>query len=75
MKSVFASGAFEIVGEKATPEYRVVMLLSRQPPYRAAPTVTRAVWHQRNEHDAGHAWLRERVAAAAKTAQGPAEAA
>lgn len=45
-------------------------LLQRQPPYRAATVVTRAVWHGRNDHDAAHAWLREMVAAAARAAGG-----
>lgn len=38
-------------------------LLLRQPPYRAATAITRAVWHRRNDHDPAHVWLRERVAA------------
>jgi DNA-binding transcriptional LysR family regulator len=44
-------------------------LLSRQPPYRAGQSTLCAVWHRRNEHDAGHAWLRDRVAAVADAAQ------
>jgi DNA-binding transcriptional LysR family regulator len=48
-------------------------LLIRQPPYRAGTSVTRAVWHQRNEHDVAHAWLREQVAQAARQAVGGAE--
>jgi DNA-binding transcriptional LysR family regulator len=43
-------------------------LLVRQPPYRAGTAITRAVWHQRNEHDLAHAWLRDRVAEAARNA-------
>jgi DNA-binding transcriptional LysR family regulator len=42
-------------------------LLLRQPPYRAATSTTRAVWHRRNDHDAAHAWLRDLVAAAASS--------
>lgn len=41
-------------------------LVLRERPYAAAPAVTRAVWHRRNDHDAGHAWLRDRVAEVAK---------
>ena len=44
-------------------------LLRRQPPYQAGSSVIRAVWHSRDEHEAGHAWLRERVAATAKVAE------
>lgn len=40
-------------------------LLVRHPPYPAGTTITRAVWHRRNDHDAAHAWLREQVAAVA----------
>ena len=43
-------------------------LVMRPRPYPAAAAVTRAVWHRRNDHDAGHAWLRERVAEAANEA-------
>ncbi|HSW18652.1 MAG TPA: LysR substrate-binding domain-containing protein [Ramlibacter sp.] len=45
-------------------------LLIRQAPYRAGASITRAVWHERNEHDVGHGWLREMVAAAARDAAG-----
>jgi DNA-binding transcriptional LysR family regulator len=45
-------------------------LISRQAPYRAGQSTTRAVWHRRNDHDAAHAWLRDRVAAAAGLAGG-----
>jgi DNA-binding transcriptional LysR family regulator len=41
-------------------------LLRREVPYRAEKSTIRAVWHGRDEHDAGHVWLREMVA---KTAQ------
>jgi DNA-binding transcriptional LysR family regulator len=41
-------------------------LLRRQPPYPAGTSTMRAVWHGRDEHDAGHAWLRERVAETAR---------
>ncbi len=47
-------------------------LLRREPPYPAGRSVLRAVWHRRNDHDAGHAWLREQVAAAAAAAGGAA---
>jgi DNA-binding transcriptional LysR family regulator len=43
-------------------------LLLRQPPYRAGTSITRAVWHQRSEHDVAHVWLRDMVAAAARSA-------
>jgi DNA-binding transcriptional LysR family regulator len=46
-------------------------LLRREPPYRAGTSVTRAVWHRRDEHDVGHSWLREMVARVAKDAEGP----
>jgi DNA-binding transcriptional LysR family regulator len=48
-------------------------LLVRQLPYRAGTSVTRAVWHQRNDHDEAHAWLREKVAAVARDAAGSAD--
>jgi len=48
-------------------------LLTRQPPYRAGTSITRAVWHQHNEHDVAHAWLREEVAEAARSVAGGAE--
>jgi DNA-binding transcriptional LysR family regulator len=40
-------------------------LVMRQLPYPSGTTSTRAVWHSRHDHDAGHAWLRDMVAAAA----------
>lgn len=43
-------------------------LVERQPPYRTGQSVTRAVWHRRNDHEAGHVWLREMVAEVARTA-------
>jgi DNA-binding transcriptional LysR family regulator len=46
-------------------------LLLRQPPYRAGISVTRAVWHRRNEHDPGHVWLRDMVAKMAREAAEP----
>ncbi|MFL6691435.1 MAG: LysR substrate-binding domain-containing protein, partial [Ramlibacter sp.] len=46
-------------------------LLRRQPPYQAGTSIIRAVWHRRDEHDAGHSWLREIVA---RTARGAEEA-
>jgi DNA-binding transcriptional LysR family regulator len=45
-------------------------LMIRQPPYHAGTSVTRAVWHQRNEHDPAHSWLRDMVATTARNAQG-----
>jgi DNA-binding transcriptional LysR family regulator len=47
-------------------------LVMRPLPYPAAAAVTRAVWHRRNDHDAGHAWLREQVAEVAQAVQGTA---
>jgi DNA-binding transcriptional LysR family regulator len=44
-------------------------LLRRQPPYQAATSTIRAVWHARDEHDAGHTWLRNRVAARARASE------
>ena len=44
-------------------------LVCRQPPYRAGTSTLRAVWHARDEHDTGHAWLRERVADTARAAE------
>lgn len=44
-------------------------LLRRQPPYPSQPSVLRAVWHSRDEHDAGHAWLRDLVARTAWAVQ------
>ncbi len=41
-------------------------LVRRQPPYDAGTSTVRAVWHGRDEHDPGHAWLRERVARTAR---------
>ncbi|MEJ8839894.1 hypothetical protein [Ramlibacter sp. AN1133] len=52
---------------------RIGELPIRQPPYRSGTSTTRAVWHQRNEHDVAHAWLREQVAQAARGAAGGAE--
>ena len=45
-------------------------LLLREPPYRAGASVTRAVWHRRNEHDLAHVWLRDMVAKVARDAGG-----
>jgi DNA-binding transcriptional LysR family regulator len=44
-------------------------LLRRQPPYQAGTSTIRAVWHRRDEHDAGHVWLRELVAGTARAAE------
>jgi DNA-binding transcriptional LysR family regulator len=44
-------------------------LLRREPPYAAGTSTIRAIWHTRNEHDAGHAWLREMVARTARAAE------
>jgi DNA-binding transcriptional LysR family regulator len=46
-------------------------LLRREPPYPAGTSVTRAVWHGRDEHDVGHMWLREVVAKVARSAEEP----
>ena len=56
----------------ATALTRSADLLRRQPPYRAGSSITRAVWHSRNEHDVAHAWLRDMVAKVAKDAEEPA---
>lgn len=44
-------------------------LLRRSPPYAAGTETTRAVWHGRDDHDMGHAWLREMVAETARTVE------
>lgn len=44
-------------------------LLRREPPYRSGKSTIHAVWHRRDEHDGGHAWLREMVARTARSAQ------
>ena len=44
-------------------------LLRREPPYRAQVSTIRAVWHGRDERDAGHAWLRETVATTAQAVE------
>jgi len=44
-------------------------LIRREPPYKAGTETLRAVWHGRDEHDAGHAWLREMVAKTARVAE------
>ena len=44
-------------------------LLRREPPYVGERSTIRAVWHGRDEHDAGHAWLREMVARTARAAE------
>jgi DNA-binding transcriptional LysR family regulator len=44
-------------------------LLRRELPYRTEKSTIRAVWHRRDEHDEGHAWLREMVAGEALAAQ------
>ena len=44
-------------------------LVRRPPPYPAGTSTLRGVWHARDEHDVGHAWLRERVAKIARAAE------
>lgn len=44
-------------------------LVRRHPPYQAGTETMRAVWHSRDEHDVGHAWLREMIAKAARTVE------
>jgi DNA-binding transcriptional LysR family regulator len=44
-------------------------LIRRQPPYQAGTKILRAVWHGRDEHDVGHAWMRELVAQTARAAE------
>lgn len=41
-------------------------LLHRQPPYQPRLSTIRAVWHCRDEHDAGHVWLRDLVETTAR---------
>ena len=43
-------------------------LVMRRLPYASNVAVTRSVWHSRHEHDAGHIWLRDLVANAARAA-------
>ena len=38
----------------------------RQAPCEVGTSVIRAVWHGRDEHDAGHAWMCEMVAKTAR---------
>lgn len=44
-------------------------LICRQPPYQAGIETMRAVWHERDDHDAGHAWLREMIAKIAQAVE------
>lgn len=44
-------------------------LVRRQPPYQAGTESMRAVWHGRDDHDVGHAWLREMIARIARSAE------
>nr|AKQ44159.1 LysR type regulator [Cupriavidus sp. ST-14] len=44
-------------------------LIRRHPPYQAGTETMRAVWHKRDDHDAGHTWLREMIAQVAQTAE------
>jgi DNA-binding transcriptional LysR family regulator len=44
-------------------------LIRRAPPYQAETKTIRAVWHARDELDAGHAWMRELVAKTARSAE------
>jgi DNA-binding transcriptional LysR family regulator len=44
-------------------------LVRRPLPYPAGRSVVRGVWHARDEHDVGHAWLRDRVATTAAAAE------
>lgn len=44
-------------------------LIRRHPPYQAGSETMRAVWHGRDDHDVGHAWLREMIAKTARTAE------
>jgi DNA-binding transcriptional LysR family regulator len=44
-------------------------LVRRQPPYQGGTSIMRAVWHGRDEHDVGHAWLRDIVAKTARDAE------
>lgn len=44
-------------------------LIRRLPPYKVGTSVMRAVWHRRDEHDTGHAWLREMIVQTARAAE------
>ncbi|PLQ00449.1 LysR substrate-binding domain-containing protein [Cupriavidus pauculus] len=44
-------------------------LIRRDLPYPSAGEVLRAVWHGREDDDAGHAWLREMIAETARAAE------
>jgi DNA-binding transcriptional LysR family regulator len=44
-------------------------LVRREPPYQAGTSVLRAVWHARDEHEPGHAWLRDMVVDTARIAE------
>ncbi|MGO4576152.1 LysR substrate-binding domain-containing protein [Cupriavidus sp. 2TAF22] len=44
-------------------------LIRRHPPYPAGNETMRAVWHGRDDHDVGHAWLREMIATTARAAE------
>jgi DNA-binding transcriptional LysR family regulator len=44
-------------------------LIRRRLPYEAAAETVRAVWHTRDDHDFGHAWLRQMIATTAQTVE------
>lgn len=44
-------------------------LIRRRLPYEAAAETLRAVWHTRDDHDLGHAWLRQMIATTAQTVE------
>ena len=44
-------------------------LIHRPLPYQAQTSIMRAIWHGRDEHDVGHAWLRKMVAKAASATE------
>ncbi|MBP0633648.1 LysR family transcriptional regulator, partial [Cupriavidus sp. AcVe19-1a] len=44
-------------------------LICRHPPYQAGIETMRAVWHERDDYDAGHSWLREMIAKIAQAVE------
>jgi DNA-binding transcriptional LysR family regulator len=44
-------------------------LLERKLPYAGPSSAIRAIWHQRDEHEPGHLWIRQAIASAAREAQ------
>lgn len=44
-------------------------LICRKLPYPARTSAIRVIWHNRDEHDAGHVWMREMVVKAARSTE------